>query len=157
MWDALGVREAADRLTKEGREVPAVVRDLLASGKASFYEEREAARFFFDVGQRGYAAEIESPKAIHLPRLHRANRVVKHNAGASLLDRLRRLNLRGISALADVEEEACGLPLLVERPFATRQQIPNHCRNFTPFLGQPVHCCSHPEGVPHLKGARSQL
>ena len=43
VWDALGVGAAADRLTKEGREVPAVVRDLLASGKASFYEERETA------------------------------------------------------------------------------------------------------------------
>ena len=86
VWDALGVGAAADRLTKEGREVPAVVRDLLASGKGSFYEEREAARFFFDVGQRGYAPEVESPKAIHLARLHRANRVLKRNAGASLVD-----------------------------------------------------------------------
>ena len=86
VWDALGVKASADRLTKEGREVPAVVRDLLASGKGSFYEERETQRFFFDLGQRSYAAEIESPKTIHLARLHRANRVVKHNAGASLLD-----------------------------------------------------------------------
>ena len=86
VWDALGVREAADRLTKEGREVPVVVRDLLASGKASFYEERDGRRSFFDLAQRGYAAEIESPKAIHLRRLHKANRVVRHNPGASLVD-----------------------------------------------------------------------
>src|SRR2546427_61269 len=31
MWDALGVRETADRLDKEGRAVPSIVRDLLAS------------------------------------------------------------------------------------------------------------------------------
>jgi 3-hydroxyacyl-CoA dehydrogenase len=86
VWDALGVGEAADRLTKAGREVPVVVRDLLASGKVSFYEERDGRRSFFDLAQRGYAAEIESPKAIHLPRLHKANRVVRHNPGASLLD-----------------------------------------------------------------------
>jgi 3-hydroxyacyl-CoA dehydrogenase len=86
IWDALGVREAADRLSKEGREVPAVVRDLLASGKASFYDERDGQRSFFDFAQRSYAAEIESPKAIHLPRLHKANRVVRHNPGASLVD-----------------------------------------------------------------------
>ena len=86
VWDALGVGEAADRLTKEGRAVPAVVRDLLASGKASFYEERDGRRSFFDLAQRGYAAEIESPKAIHLRRLHKANRVVRHNPGASLVD-----------------------------------------------------------------------
>jgi 3-hydroxyacyl-CoA dehydrogenase len=86
VWDALGVREAADRLSKEGREVPAVVRDLLASGKASFYEERDGRRSFFDLAQRSYAAEVESPKAIHLPRLHKANRIVRHNPGASLVD-----------------------------------------------------------------------
>ncbi len=86
IWDALGVREAADRLSKEGREVPAVVRDLLASGKASFYDERDARRSFFDLAQRSYAAEVESPKAIHLARLHKANRIVRHNPGASLVD-----------------------------------------------------------------------
>jgi 3-hydroxyacyl-CoA dehydrogenase len=86
VWDALGVRAAADRLAKEGREVPPVVKDLLASGKASFYEEREASRFFFDVAPRNYAPEVESPKAIHLGRLHRAKRVVRHNSGASLVD-----------------------------------------------------------------------
>jgi hypothetical protein len=48
-WDALGVRETASRLEKEGREVPRLVRDLLAAGKTSFYEPREARRFYFDV------------------------------------------------------------------------------------------------------------
>ena len=85
-WDALGVRDAANRLTKEGREVPAVVRDLLASGKTSFYDERDGSRSYFDLAQHKYAAEVESPKAIHLPRLHKANRVVRHNPGASVVD-----------------------------------------------------------------------
>jgi 3-hydroxyacyl-CoA dehydrogenase len=85
-WDALGVREMADRLQKEGREVPALVRDLLAAGKTSFYEERDGRRSFFDLKQRSYVAEVESPKAINLPRLHKANNVVRSNPGASLVD-----------------------------------------------------------------------
>ncbi|MSU57119.1 MAG: 3-hydroxyacyl-CoA dehydrogenase/enoyl-CoA hydratase family protein [Pedosphaera sp.] len=85
-WDALGVRETADRLKAEGREVPALVRDLLAAGKNSFYEQRDARRSFFDVTKRGYVGEVESPKAIHLPWLHRANKVVRSNPGASLVD-----------------------------------------------------------------------
>ena len=85
-WDALGVRETADRLQKEGRAVPAVVRDLLAAGKNSFYEERDARRSFFDLGKRTYVPEIESPKAIHLPWLHRANQIVRSKPGASLVD-----------------------------------------------------------------------
>ena len=85
-WDALGVRETAERLTKEGREIPTVVRELLASGKNSFYEERDGQRSFFDVAKRGYAAEVEAPKVIHLSRLHQAKKVVRSNPGASLVD-----------------------------------------------------------------------
>jgi len=85
-WDALGVRQTADRLAKEGREVPVVVRDLLSAGKSSFYEERDARRSFFDVAKRTHIAEVESRKVINLQRLHRANKVVRSNPGASLVD-----------------------------------------------------------------------
>lgn len=85
-WDALGVRETADRLKAEGRAVPKLVSDLLASGKSSFYELANGRRSFFDLGKRAYVAEVESPKAIHLPWLHKANKVVRSNPGASLVD-----------------------------------------------------------------------
>lgn len=85
-WDALGVRETADRLNAEGREVPALVHDLLAAGKTSFYEERDARRSYFDLAKRNYIAQVESPKAINLPRLRRADKVVRSNPGASLVD-----------------------------------------------------------------------
>jgi 3-hydroxyacyl-CoA dehydrogenase len=86
IWDVLGVRPTVDRLAKEGRAVPAVAADLLSAGRFSFYEERDGKRFFFDLLNRGHAAEIESPKVIHLLRLHKSNKVVRSNAGASLLD-----------------------------------------------------------------------
>jgi 3-hydroxyacyl-CoA dehydrogenase len=86
MWDALGVPETVERLKQEGREVPALVRDLLAAGKASFYEEHDGQRSFFDLARQGYATEVEAPKVIHLPWLHKASKVVLSNPGASLLD-----------------------------------------------------------------------
>ena len=85
-WDALGVRETVDRLKQEGRAVPAVATNLLSAGKTSFYEERGLRRFFFDLASRDYAGETESAKVIHLPRLHKASKVVRGNAGASLVD-----------------------------------------------------------------------
>lgn len=85
-WDALGVRETANRLKAEGRAVPKLVSDLLASGKSSFYELTNGRRSFFDLGKRAHVAEVESPKAIHLPWLHKANKVVRSNPGASLVD-----------------------------------------------------------------------
>ncbi|HMX62427.1 MAG TPA: 3-hydroxyacyl-CoA dehydrogenase/enoyl-CoA hydratase family protein, partial [Candidatus Sumerlaeota bacterium] len=85
-WDALGVRETADRLKSEGRAVPKLVSDLLATGKTSFYEQANGRRTYFDLGKRAHVVEVESPKAIHLPWLHKANKVVRSNAGASLVD-----------------------------------------------------------------------
>ncbi len=86
IWDALGVSPTVERLKKEGREVPTLVRDLISSGKSSFYEERAGQRFFFDVAKRNFVQELEAPKVIHLPRLHKNNKVVRSKPGASLVD-----------------------------------------------------------------------
>ncbi len=86
IWDALGVQETAARLEKEGRAVPKLVRDLLAAGKSSFYEVRGSKLFYFVPVQADLVEMREAPKAINLPRLHSANRVVKSNPGASLVD-----------------------------------------------------------------------
>jgi 3-hydroxyacyl-CoA dehydrogenase len=86
IWDALGVQATVERLQKEARPVPQLARDLLAAGKTSFYEERNGSRTFFLAPNRPPALEVESPKAIHLSRLRKANKVVRTNAGASLLD-----------------------------------------------------------------------
>jgi 3-hydroxyacyl-CoA dehydrogenase len=86
IWDALGVRDTAERLKKEGREVPKLVQDLLTAGNTSFYAQLNGQRLFFDLKGRNYAAQAESPKAISLARLHKANKVIRSNLGASLLD-----------------------------------------------------------------------
>src|SRR5439155_20648320 len=63
IWDALGVRETADRLIKAGREVPKLVRDLLTAGNTSFYAQRNGQRLFFHLKGRNYATQAEAPKA----------------------------------------------------------------------------------------------
>jgi 3-hydroxyacyl-CoA dehydrogenase len=73
-------------LEKEQRQVPGIVRDLLASGKKSFYATRDAHRLFFDLGKKDFLPVPASPKAISLPLLHEGKRVIRTNPGASLLD-----------------------------------------------------------------------
>jgi 3-hydroxyacyl-CoA dehydrogenase len=63
-----------------------VVKDLLAAGNTSFYAQRNGHRLFFDLPGRKYAEQSESPKAINLARVRKANKVVRTNPGASLLD-----------------------------------------------------------------------
>jgi len=55
-WDALGVRRVVKRLDAEGRDVPAMVRELLGSGRESFYEEWRP-RLFSIAGARGGLVE----------------------------------------------------------------------------------------------------
>ena len=86
IWDALGVKATVDRLEKEGREAPALVRKLLSSGKSAFYEEKDDRRLFFGLNNGAYLPETRAPKAIQLPRLHKAKKIVRSNAGASLVD-----------------------------------------------------------------------
>jgi 3-hydroxyacyl-CoA dehydrogenase len=86
IWDALGVKETVARLEKEGRAVPPLVRELLAAGFDRFYEDRGAQRFHYLPAKRERVEQVESPRAIPLARLHRDNRVVKSNPGASLVD-----------------------------------------------------------------------
>ena len=85
-WDALGVAETASRLEKEGRAVPGLVQELLRAGKTNFYQQRNATLFFYAPAKREHLAYVESPKALHLPRLRQDKRVVRQNAGASLVD-----------------------------------------------------------------------
>ena len=86
IWDALGVRETVQRLEKDKREVPALVRDLLAGGKSSFYATADARHLFFDLGKKDFVPAQTSPKAISLSSLHQDKRVIRTNAGASLVD-----------------------------------------------------------------------
>jgi 3-hydroxyacyl-CoA dehydrogenase len=85
-WDALGVRETAERLEKEGREVPALVRDLLASGKSSFYATRNTQYVYFDIPKRDYSSLIPHPSFLNLRTLRESNKVILRNPGASLID-----------------------------------------------------------------------
>jgi len=46
IWDALGVREVSDRLRGENRRVPRIVRDLMHTGRGSFYEQQHQHSLF---------------------------------------------------------------------------------------------------------------
>src|SRR2546423_12484117 len=86
MWDALGIHATVERLEKEGREVPALIRDLLKAAKNSFYQEQDGHRSFFNFGDGEYQSETESKKVVSLARLHKAKKTVLTNPGASLVD-----------------------------------------------------------------------
>jgi 3-hydroxyacyl-CoA dehydrogenase len=82
--DALGVAEVAARAGSEGRAVPPLVRELLASGRKTFDEAREGRTMAFGPG--GPRLVPERAGVLDLHALKAAGALRKKNAGASLVD-----------------------------------------------------------------------
>ncbi len=86
MMDALGVKNFAAQVQKEGRALPPIVEKVLASGRKGFYESEKGAITVFDVIS-GAPKKVEEPKGvIVLKSLKDAGREVERNSGASLID-----------------------------------------------------------------------
>lgn len=85
-WDAIGVEKSVARLKEEGRPVPANVEKLLAAGAKSFYKTENGQRQYFDFASGEYKP-VPVPAGITiLKSLKDQNKVIKKNAGASLID-----------------------------------------------------------------------
>jgi 3-hydroxyacyl-CoA dehydrogenase len=85
-WDAIGVEESVARMKKEGKAIPPLVENLLAKGQKSFYLRKDGQVSFFDLKTGGYKKVEEKPEIILLPALKERKKLVKSNAGASLID-----------------------------------------------------------------------
>ena len=86
LWDALGVRETAEAMEKEGVTVAPWVREMLDAGHETFYHETEGALSYYDPARRTYISEASDELKIELAQLKSAGRVVRENRGASLVD-----------------------------------------------------------------------
>ncbi len=84
-WDLLGVKKTVPIIEKLDLPVPKLVENLLSSGHESFYEREAGKRSYFDLKK---AMTEEAPRAgvIALRSAKEAGKVVKENAGASLID-----------------------------------------------------------------------
>lgn len=84
-WDAIGVEKSVARMKEEGETIPALVEELLASGKTSFYQKNEGRVYAFAIG--GKYKEVEEKKEkINLAALKEQGKLIKKNAGAALID-----------------------------------------------------------------------
>jgi 3-hydroxyacyl-CoA dehydrogenase len=85
-WDAIGVRESVERMTKEGQPVPENVQRMLDSGAETFYKSEDGQKFFFDLVAGEYKPMPERPGVIILKSVKDRTEVIKSNPGASLID-----------------------------------------------------------------------
>ena len=90
LWDALGVRATADRLEKEGREIPALVEELLRGGNDSFYstagEGAKKRPSVFVPASRELEMIEDRPGVILLDDVRMRSEPLRSNPSASVLD-----------------------------------------------------------------------
>lgn len=84
VWDAIGVRSTIKRMKEEGEQIPNWLQSFLHNGNESFYK-REGNRVYY-YGNGNYKEEPFNRKNIHIELLKKSNKVIKQNAGASLID-----------------------------------------------------------------------
>jgi len=85
-WDAIGVRKSVERMQGEGEKIPRNVAEMIAGGRERFYRRRDGRKAYFDFAKAAYVDIEEKPQIILLPSLKERQKVVRFNAGASLLD-----------------------------------------------------------------------
>jgi 3-hydroxyacyl-CoA dehydrogenase len=85
-WDALGVKKVAEKMSQEGRELPPLVTALISADQDAFYHQERGQRRYFDLNQATYLEVPSETRQLCLRVLKEQQRVVRTNAGASLID-----------------------------------------------------------------------
>jgi 3-hydroxyacyl-CoA dehydrogenase len=85
-WDAIGLKKSVERMAKEGERIPGNIDRMLKAGRERFYEKRRGKSYFFDFQKADYEKIEENPQIILLPAIKDKKKLIKSNAGASLVD-----------------------------------------------------------------------
>ena len=86
IWHRLGFEETVARMTKEGKVLPPLVEDVLASPEKSFYQEDGGSVSYFDSPTHSHKPLADPPGVMRLASLRRLEHVLKSNQSASLVD-----------------------------------------------------------------------
>ena len=86
VWDAIGAEKMGSALEREGKQMPPVVKSVLASPRKVFYEYEKGSTRYFDLAANSLHPLPEPPGIIILKSLKDRSGVVQSNSGASLID-----------------------------------------------------------------------
>ena len=85
-WDAIGFKKSLEKMTREGETLPDSIERMFRSGREHFYQKRRGRSYYFDLVKADYEKIEEKPEIILIPSLKERKKIIKSNAGASLLD-----------------------------------------------------------------------
>lgn len=84
IWDALGVKQIAERMLAEGSELPSIVKQVLTAG-GHFYRESESGEIAF-FSPPDYKQVTSNPYTFSLKKASIQGKLIYSNAGAKLVD-----------------------------------------------------------------------
>lgn len=82
-WDALGLKETAERIEKEGKDVPSLIADMLESGIDNFYSD---GKVYDPAANAMVEIPPEAKGEIRVAHLRKENTPVMENESAALHD-----------------------------------------------------------------------
>ena len=85
-WDAIGLKDAVAKMQQDGFEVPEKIKQMLNSGHTSFYKFEKGRKLFYDFATQSYQPVETSENVLSLFNLKSAEKVVRSNDSASLID-----------------------------------------------------------------------
>src|SRR3990172_7804594 len=85
-WDALGVKEMAARLERDGVALPPVVTQVLQQGSGAFYRREDARLLYFDCTTAAYRPVPDRSGVIVLADQKRAGKAVVSTPDATIVD-----------------------------------------------------------------------
>ncbi|OGB69915.1 MAG: hypothetical protein A2Y94_08625 [Caldithrix sp. RBG_13_44_9] len=85
-WEALGLERSLQRMSDESKQIPAWVKQLVDSGKNSFYQQSKKQIRYFDLTLRKYQTLKENTKVIRLNILKNQGKEFHKNWNASAID-----------------------------------------------------------------------
>jgi 3-hydroxyacyl-CoA dehydrogenase len=86
MLDAIGTKEFAERLQSEGKDVPAIITQVMEKGDGVFYKKDSGVTSYFDVATNTYQPVPTKKTNIVINTLKEQGKVLKSNSGASIID-----------------------------------------------------------------------
>jgi 3-hydroxyacyl-CoA dehydrogenase len=85
-WDAYGVKDAVERMEKEGLAVPAKAKDMLAKGNTCFYKLENGIKYYYDFASSSYKEVPVAKAMVSIAAAKGNNKTVIENDSASLVD-----------------------------------------------------------------------
>ena len=87
LWDGLDVADTVVRMEADGFTVAGWVKEMLAGGRATFYQYADGRAIgFYDLKSKAYRPLKVDPHVVVLQDLKAAGKVIEKNDGASLID-----------------------------------------------------------------------